>query len=622
MGIVIVFCVTGPSTDLDEMTEPIRFSVSIPNPDDHLIAVRMEVPELGREESVELCMPVWSPGSYKVREYSRHVQNIRAEDADDRERQMEKVDKATWRVDCDGTDRLSVQYEVYAHRLNVREKHVDDSHAFYQPTALYLYPKGRLDSPARLEVNPPYPDWKVYCGLQPVDGGENRWRAPDFDTLFDMPVEMGDHDEVVFEVDGVEHTMAFWGEGNWDRERLERDVPEIVSANASLFDGLPYDEYTFVTLLSGGAYGGLEHRNSTALIYPQNQFGEAPDAGDSEPPIEDDDYLNFLSLVAHEHFHVWNVKRIFPKAIEEFDYQRENYVPDIWTIEGITSFYDRVALLRSGLVDADRFLEFFADRIRKYESIPGRHVDSLREAGMDAWIKLYRPDENRLNSTVSYYLKGSLVALLLDLRIRRETDGERSLDDLLQHLWETFGRTEKRGYPDGYYEKAASQIAGTDLSRFFDRYVRGTDEFDWEEALDPLGLTLERSTEDDTPNTWLGIHMKSAEGGVKVSRVRNDGPAHEAGIYPGDEIIAVGDWKTGSSDQLEERLDLFEPDDVVDVQLFRRNRLLSRAVSLTAPPEDDYAIVRQTDITDAQRKRLEQWLGTDEVTTAEASENE
>ena len=604
------------------MTTPaIRFSVSVPEPNDHLLHIRMDLRDVADRDEIDLCMPVWTPGSYKVREYSRHVRDVRAE-ANGAPRSVDKRDKATWRVDCRGADRVSVEYVIYAHRLNVREKHVDDSHAFFQPTAVFLHPRGELDQPVELAVEAPRDDWTVYCGLDPLDGETGRFRAPDFDTLYDMPVEMGDHDELTFEADGIEHTVAFWGEGNWNGDRLARDMPKIVEANAELFGGLPYDDYTFITLLSSGAYGGLEHRNSTSLIYPQTDFGEVPDDPGSEPPIEDDDYLNFLSLVAHEHFHVWNVKRIFPQAIEEFDYQAENYVRDLWTIEGTTSFYDRVALLRAGVVDADRFLQFFADRIEKLESVPGRKLDSLREAGMDAWIKLYRRDENTINATVSYYLKGSLVACLLDLRIRRESEGEHSLDDLMQHLWEEFGRGAERGYPDGYYEQVASELAGTDLTDFFDRYVRGTDELDWESALAPFGLTLRRTHSDDAPSTWLGLRHRSGDSGREIRDVRSDGPAHDAGLYPGDEIVAIDGWRVAPDTDLTERLELFEPGREVDVHLFRRNQLLSRTVTLQGPPPDEYAIRRRPDATAAQLSRLRSWLGTDEIELPEEGDSE
>ncbi len=602
------------------MTSPaIRFSVSIPDPHDHLVAIRMELDDVAERSALDLCLPVWTPGSYKVREYSRHLRDLEATDADGRAIEVAKRDKATWRVDCRDADHLRVDYAIYAHRLNVREKHVDDTHAFLQPTAVFLYPDDGLDRPVELAVEPPREQWTVYCGLDRRGDDPPRFRAPDFDVLYDMPIEMGDHDELHFSCDGVDHTVAFWGEGNWERERLERDLPKIVEANASFFDGLPYDDYTFVTLLSDGAYGGLEHRNSTSLLYPQNDFGAPPDSPDDEPPIEDDDYLNFLSLVAHEHFHAWNVKRIFPEALEAFDYQSENYVPDIWTIEGTTSYYDRRSLLRAGLVDGDRFLEFFADRIETYENIPGRRVDSLREAGMDAWIKLYRRDENTINATVSYYLKGALVAMLLDLRIRRESGGERGLDDLIYHLWEQFGRDRDRGYPDGYYETIASELAGTDLGDFFDRYVRGTEEFDWESALEPFGLTLERNRSEELPASWLGVRTGSGRAGREIEKVRADGPAVDGGLSPGDDLVAIDGLRVDDEHDLEARLDLFEPSETVEVHVFRRNHLRARSVTLGAPPADDYAIRRRPDASDAQLARLRNWLGTDAIESTDTN---
>lgn len=600
------------------MTEAIRFSVSVPKPDQHLLRIRMEIPRLEKRDNLDLNLPVWSPGSYKVREYGRHVQNVRAEDGDGGDLAIAKTTKASWELDCAEAKRAVVHYDIYAHELNVREKHVDGTHAFWQPTAVFMYPAGRKGDPVKLQVNPPRADWTVYCGLDRINGEETRFRAPNFNALFDAPVEMGDHDELGFEVDGVDHRMAFWGRGNWDGERLERDLPNIVAANAQMFDGLPYDDFTFITLLSESAYGGLEHRNSTALIYPQNAFGTPPEEADDEPPIDDDDYLNFLSLVAHEHFHAWNVKRLFPEAIEEFDYQSENYVRDLWTIEGITSFYDRLTLYRAGIVDADRLLKFFADRIETLESTPGRHHHSLREAGFDAWIKLYMRDEHTRNSTVSYYLKGSLVALMLDLRIRRHTDGAKSLDDLMAHLWEEFGRYAEEGYPDDYYRRAASELADADMDDFFDRYVEGTDEIDWNAELEDFGLTLEREVDEDAAGAWLGVRTTTKAGEITVKDVRAEAPAWRAGLSPGDELVAIDGWKLGEENDLSDRLEHLQAGQSTTLHVFRRGELVALEVTPDQPPADEYAIRRHEELTDRQEQLLEGWLGTTDVEVLDA----
>jgi len=602
-----------------DMAAPISFAVSVPEPTRHLLEIRMEVPELGDRSHLELRLPVWSPGSYKIRDYSRHLQEFEAAGPDGEPLEFRKTDKSTWRVECGSADRVAVDYKIYAHTLNVREKHVEDSHAFFQPTSVFLHPADELDRPATLELDPPRPDWDLYCGLERAEGQKLRRRAPNFDALYDAPVEMGNLDELEFRAEGVPHRMAFWGEGNWDRDRLLRDLPEIVSAHADLFGEIPYDDYTFITLLSGGAYGGLEHRNSSSLLYPQNDFGDPPDDPDREPPIDDDDYLNFLSLVAHELFHAWNVKRLYPDSLESFDYQTENYVPELWTIEGITSFYDRNALFRAGLVDADRYLEYCGDRIAKLENTPGRSVQSIREAGFDAWVKHYRADEQTVNSTVSYYLKGALVAFVLDLRIRRGSGGDHSLDDVLRHLWRDYGPQTDRGYPEGIYRELAEEYGGEDFGAFFDDYVRGTSEIDWEEELEPFGLTVERRLREETPPAWLGVDFESGPEGVRAARVRSDGPALDADLAPGDRVATLDGWEIRSLEELRDRLRDLEPGERVEIGAVRRGRGVETTVETRRRPPDAYRIRRLPVLDESQRELLEGWLGTVDIETGETS---
>jgi predicted metalloprotease with PDZ domain len=588
------------------MSALIRFQVSAPNPDDHLLHVRLEVDALGEDDHIDLSMPVWSPGSYLVREYARHVQRLRAVDADGTPRRVAKRDKATWRVDTTRCHKLVVEYEVFAHDLNVRANHVDDTHAFFTGVATYLYPHGRTDEPVELEVRVPDGfDWQVYTGLTPQPGAAHRFVAPDFDVLFDTPVQMGQHDPLDFEVDGKTHRMIFWGSGNYDRDALAEDLPRVVRANAEIFGGLPYDDYLFITLLSDGARGGLEHLNSTALIYKRDNFGRGDDPGSP-----DDGYINFLGLVCHEHFHVWNVKRIRPEALGPFDYQRENYTRDLWTVEGVTSYYDTLGLLRAGIIDPQGYLQRLLRRIKRYERTPGRHLHSLEDASFDAWIKLYRPDEHTRNSTVSYYLKGELVCLLLDLRIRQESSGSRSLDDVLRHLWQHYYLADGRGYPEGSYEQVVREATGVELDDFFETFMRGTADPDWNELLAPFGLTLDR--ERSKPEAWLGVSTKKTGQTLEVTYVPTDSPAHKAGIYPGDEIVAVDGWKVKGGN-LADIIGSKTAGGRIEMHLFRRGELRSVGVELGSAPPDIYRVNTREDASDEALALLRGWLGSDDV---------
>jgi len=442
------------------MTTPIKFRISAPEPGEHFFHGETTIHGVGEQAHIDVAMPVWTPGSYLVREYAQHVHRFRASGNDQDTRHVRKQDKTTWRVDCRDTASIMLSYDVYAHDLGVRNNHLDATHGFVTPTATFVHPIGRLGDAIELEVAAPE-GWDVFCPLDEVVPGRGFFGAADFDELCDSPIEMGAKlERFEFEACGRLHTMVFWGRGNWSRARLERDLPEIIEANASIFGGdVPYEDYLCITLLTDNLYGGLEHRKSTALMYPRHEFDKGEGALDV--PVTDEGYLNYLTLFAHEHFHVWHVKRIRPEVLGPFEYGSENYTRDIWTIEGITSYYQELALLRASIVEPVTFLKTLARRIHRLENLPGRRVRSLEEAGFDAWIRLYRPHESNSNVDINYYLKGQLVTMLLDVLIRVETRGERSFDDVLRHLWQHYsGDT---GYPEGGLETAGGIIKALPL---------------------------------------------------------------------------------------------------------------------------------------------------------------
>jgi len=589
------------------MSALIRFRVSVPNPHNHLLHIRLEIEGLGEVESVDLCMPVWSPGSYLVREYARHVQNLRATDTDGDRRRVRKLDKATWRVDASNRAAVVVEYEVFAHDLNVRGNHVDDTHAFFNGVSTYLYPRGRAGEEVEVEIIPPEGfGWDIYTGLESLGVSQQRFRAPDFDTLFDCPVHMGVHRPLAFEVEGKSHQMIFWGDSNIDRDALSEDLPKIVQANRAVFGELPYEDYLFITLCGDTGGGGLEHRNSTALLYARHNFRR----GD-KPGSREDGYLDFLRLVCHEHFHAWNVKRIRPAVLGPFDYQNENYTRDLWTVEGVTSYYDTLGLLRAGFLDANAYLERFLASLHRYEQIPGRFQQSLEDASFDAWIKLYRPDENTINSTVSYYLKGELICVLLDLKIRVETGAKYSLDTVLLHLWEHYYQTDGSGYPEGGYAQIILDATGVDVEDFFNSYIRGVDPINWERYLTPMGLEMERVCT-AAHKGWLGAKTSNEDGALRVISVPTGCPAQAGGIYAGDEIIALDGAKV-TGENFAQRLADKSPGSPVRIHVFRRGVLHDLTLELGTPPADTYRIRTREDASEAARQALHAWLGSDDI---------
>nr|MDQ3806367.1 peptidase M61 [Acidobacteriota bacterium] len=456
----------------------INFTVSMPRPHTHLLEVETRLRYASAAPAaVDLVMPVWTPGSYLVREFERHVQDFAAQGDGGRALPWTKVNKNTWRVETGGARELRVRYSVYANELSVRTNELNDRRAVWNNAALLMYPDGHLAAPSTLRVAP-FGNWKVATGLPGVAGERHTFRAENFDVLYDSPFLAADFREVSFDVRGVAHCVVFDGPGNYDPERVRRDVKKVVEAAVGMMGDVPYRDYTILVVLGPTGGGGLEHLNSTLLTW--RRFGFSADS----------DWRDFLTLVAHEYFHLWNVKRIRPDALGPFDYTRENYTRLLWVAEGVTSYYESLLLRRAGLMTDRQFLDLQARAFQSLQNTPGRLEQSLEEASFDAWVKYYRQDENTINSAVSYYDKGAVVALLLDLEIRRRSDGRRSLDDVLRQLYEEFGKR-GRNYTPADFQRVAEQAAGGSLEEFFKAYVRGREELDYNAALDAAGLRLD-----------------------------------------------------------------------------------------------------------------------------------
>src|SRR5687767_6413627 len=404
----------------------ISFTVSMPKPHTHMLEVEMRLKRGSNAPASEvLVMPVWTPGSYLIREFARHVQDFSASDAAGKALAWEKINKNSWRVLTNGATDWHVNYRVYANELSVRTNELTSEHAFWNNAALLMYPEGFLHQPSTLRVIPPQP-WKVATGLPAVAGQLNTFHAENFDVLYDSPVEVSDFKTLTFDVKGVPHRIVIDGEGNYDPERMRRDVQKIVETQVELMGGeIPYRDYTFILHLRSNAGGGLEHANSTALGYPRFGFritrGDRTTSASPNPGEQPErDYRGFLSLVSHEFFHLWNVKRIRPDALGPFDYTQENYTKLLWVAEGITDYYADLTLRRAGLISDGEFISATARAIQLLQNTPGRLVQSVEESSFDTWVKFYRPDENTLNSQVSYYDKGAILGLLLDWKFAND----------------------------------------------------------------------------------------------------------------------------------------------------------------------------------------------------------
>ena len=573
----------------------IGFTVSMPKPHTHLLEVEMRLALPRPQAQVNLVMPVWAPGSYMIREFERHVQDFEAADAaGGRQLPWEKTNKNTWRVETRGAREVRVTYRVYANELSVRTNDLNDRHANWTNVGVLMYPEGRLAEPATLRVVP-FGDWRVATQLPAVPGEPNTFRAENFDVLFDSPVEVSNFKTVPFEVRGVPHRFVIDGEGNYDAERMARDVQKICEALAALMGELPARDYTFFTHMHTRDDGGLEHLNSSSLIMERNSF-RVPSY-----------YQYFLSLVSHEYFHLWNVKRIRPDALGPFDYSRENYTRLLWVAEGITEYYGWHMVRRAGLLSEEEYLAKLSSVIDDVQGTPGRLKMSIEEASFDAWIKYYRRDENSVNSQISYYDKGQLVGLLLDLEIRKLSKGAKSLDDVMRHLYTEFYK-KNRNYTPADFQRIAETMAGASLENFFARYVRGREELDYNAGLNVVGLQLGDGTRPPVERASIGADLGQEGDRLVVRRVYSNSAGYEQGLNAGDQIVALDGMRVNQQSFMA-RLAEKRPGDAVTLTIFRDDDLRTLPLKLGGRVFTDYRILPVRQPTPEQQRHYRAWIG-------------
>jgi predicted metalloprotease with PDZ domain len=566
----------------------------MPQPASHLFEVTLRVKNW-QSPVLDLKMPVWTPGSYLVREYARHIQDFVAESSTQKKLLMSrKVGKNHWQIETQNLSEITVFYRVFANELTVRTNHLDATHGYFNGAALFFFIPGLEKEPIEVTIVPPISAWKITTSLPSVLEKNHTFKAQDFDTLVDSPFEIGTHRLYDFEVLGKPHQLAIWGGGNAKPEKIIEDTKKIIEVEADLYGGLPYERYVFLLHLSNNAFGGLEHKNSCSLIYSRFGFRAK------------DKYCRFMQLVAHEFFHLWNVKRIRPKALETFDYEQENYTTSLWFSEGTTSYYDLLIPLRAGIYDVKTFLDNLSKEINRFLTTPGRKVQPLSESSFDAWIKLYRRDANSDNSQISYYLKGELVSLLLDLFIRERHNNKRSLDDIMRQMWQQFGKDEI-GFTPQQLQEVIESVAETDLSNFFERYIDGLEELPFDKYLEPFGLQLKSVVEED-PCPYLGMRVQAENGKQIIKFVEAGSPAGLAGIDTDDELLAINGMRV-SVEQLNERLKDYQVGDIIQVTVFHQDELRTLSVQLASPQPSRYEIVRIENPSNLQKQNLVGWLG-------------
>jgi predicted metalloprotease with PDZ domain len=579
------------------VTKPeINFTVSMSKPWTHMLEVEMKMDWDQIPAKVELKMPVWTPGSYLVREYARHVQQFTALDGSGNVLDWKKISKNTWEIETKGSQTIRIGYQVYANELTVRTNELNSEHAFFTPAALLMFPKGQLSAPSLITVKP-YGNWKIATGLSEISSGAEQirtYRAPNFDILYDSPFEVSDFVEKKFTAQGKPHRYIFSGDGNYDADKIAADTIKIIDESVKIFGELPYDNYTFIVNLRGG--GGLEHLNSTALQW--NRFGFKPDAR----------YKSFLGLVAHEYFHLWNVKRIRPDALGPFDYENENYTKSLWVAEGGTEYFSNLLVQRAGITTDKELLGNLAKAFQALQETPGRFETSLEDASFNAWIKYYRQDENSVNNQISYYDKGEIVNFLLDAKIRSDSNGAKSLDDVIRYLNKSFSKLEKN-YSPADFQSAAEMMSGASLESFFDKYVRGTDEIDYNSILNPIGLRL-LTGEDGAKKAFLGGNASENDGKLMVRSLPSDSPAYQQGLNSGDEIVAV-EGNRASKQFLDYTIGEKKPGDKLKLTIFRFDELKEIEITLEGRANPNYRLLSVIDPSEDQKRLYKQFFGAD-----------
>ena len=616
--VVVNFCFSSTAQVSTNQSPEINFTVAMPKPHTHMLEVEVEIKRRSdaaapTEES--LIMPVWTPGSYLIREFERHVQDFAAADSSGQSLKWQKVDKNTWRVTTNGARNWHATYRVYANEWSARTNEVNSSHAFWNNAALLMYPEGQLKSSSTVRVLAPEV-WKVATALPTVSGQKNTFRAENFDILYDSPFEVSNFKTISFVVKGVPHRIVIDGEGNYDADRMKRDVQKIVETEIGIMGGeIPYPDYTFFLHLRPRAADGLEHLNSTSLGYSRFGFVDRNQRSTSASPnpttVAQSSYGGFLSLVSHEFFHLWNVKRIRPDALGPFDYTKENHTKLLWVAEGITDYYAEVTLRRAGLVSDQDFLSGAAGSFQQLQNTPGRLAQSVEESSFDTWVKFYRQNENSVNSQVSYYEKGAILGLLLDLEIRKRSNGTKSLDDVLRHLYQNFYKANKNYAPEDF-QRTAELMAGGSLDEFFAKFVRGREELDYDRALSAAGLRLDRGikTENgkEVERVYFGGDIEQEGDRLIVQRVYAGSPAYEQGLNTGDQIIALNNVRV-TKDFFDARMAEKKPGELINLTIFRFDDLSTLLIKLGGRTEGTFRIVPVENPTDSEKRIYQSWLG-------------
>ncbi len=574
------------------MSSRITFRLSFPECQTHYVDVDMQIQGFSTQKLLDIKMPVWAPGSYLIREYSRNVERFAVTDEQGNSIRHQKNDKNTWRIFTEGKN-VHIRYSVYAFERSVRTSFIDAQHAFLSPVGIFCYLDGHLTHPAHIIIELPSSWHKVSSGLPKIE--EQSFYAENFDILYDSPIEVGNQDTWLFEVDGTLHECCMVGKADYDREHLTADITTIIKEENKIWGSNPNSYYLFITHHSQNGSGGLEHLNSTVLATPRFHYAN---------PVT---YKAYLSLVAHEYFHLWNVKRLRPKALGPFNYNVENYTTALWIMEGFTAYYDNLIIRRCNFYDEKEYLQQLALDFNTVYNRPGYTLQSAATASFDAWIKQYRPDENSQNTSISYYNKGAMLAVALDIKIIAYTQGTKRLDDVIRAAYEKFYLIENSGFEEKELQRLAEDIVGADLSDIF-QAAHELIELDYNSYFKAVGYEIVDINRENK-SLSLGIKTVNNDTRVLVKNVDRDSAAWQAGLNVDDELIAINGYRIdGNGKAIDYVLTSAQIKDEVQLIVARDGIIENISVTLQYADKKSFVIQRMESASDEQRRLGDIWL--------------
>lgn len=563
----------------------IHVTLDFAKPYEKYVHVRYDVslPKSLAGRNPVFTMPSWTPGSYLVRDFAQHVESFQAFDADGQQLPFVKISKNQWQVHRKDADKIRLEYKIYANDLSVRAVYADHEFAFANPPAVFFYPEGFLNEPVTLKIKLPR-GWQLVLAKKENKGA---YHFNNFDEFFDTPLlAAGEMDVRKFKVRDTSYRLAAIGPHRADLERVVKDLQKVIAKQIAIFGGNPCEDYLFQLLFIKASYGGLEHSHSSSNIF------------DGLSLVDPKRYQILMALLAHEHFHLWNVKRIRPRSLGPFDYTRENYTRELWIAEGITSYYDDHTIYRAGIYDSEGYLDVLSDNIEKLEAGKGAKLNSLSDASFDAWLRFYRPNENSQNRSVSYYLKGGLVMMLLDFEIIKKSKGQHTFDDLMRQLWLDYKKRPEIGLTREEFFKRAEELTGSSLAKFIANHIDGTATIDWTKEFAPFGIELKDAKKED--GFYIGVTGKESSGKLLIDKIAEDSPAFHSVLQAGDEILAVNGLRIETVKQLKDALQ----SDKIEILFVRHGKIGSVEIQLTKHAPFKKKLVIKPKLTPAEKKYL------------------